>query len=155
MKKKVKLIFENNDPKKPFLISEDRIPPTDKFMMFGIGKKAIVGEFDDFIGAPIKWVNRIVATPEQIGLHFVSGMLHHDHAFPDGENTLEEIHPDTLMEISLKKKGICFIEARFSHTECNNYGGKHLDKKCNCQSGKIGDAYKPLLVNGKVIIYSK
>jgi hypothetical protein len=155
MRKKVRLIFAD---KEPYLVSDDRIPTTDKEIMFMIGNKFVVGCFDDFVGSPIKWVKKIVATPNQIGYHFVKGMLHHDRAFPDGENTLEEIHPDTLQEIA-DKGGKCEIEVRFAYVECHNYDGKHLGKDCSCKCGDFRDVYKPLLVEvnftKKVIIYSK
>lgn len=57
----------------PYLISEDK-PGLDDLLMFSIKGRLVEACFDDFLGAQIDWVKKIVATPDQIGYLCVSGL---------------------------------------------------------------------------------
>lgn len=125
----------------PYLISSDIILAGDLYLVDNIIVTSTMNH-----SKPI-FINKVVATPPQIGLSFYDGMPHYrTYDYKDGVY-LEVLHPNTLLDIINNNKGIMVSVEEV----CPNYGGAHLEKDCSCKTGFI---YKPILFNDKVILHT-
>jgi len=156
--------FSTIQPILPVLISDDKIDVGDKFYLDSgeirtckeilkedkLSHGVVYDEFGKWYFN--KWVNKVVATPEQFAL-IVNFGPPHDHnsdwQYDKDEKRyvyLEAYLPSHLHDIINKKR----IKMRVVVEEiCPHYGGSHIGKDCSCKSGFV---IRPKLRDGKIMM---
>lgn|ERR1035437_812246 len=147
----------------PVLVSDDKIEVGDKFYLDSGELRTCKETFkEDKLNHGVvydefgkwhfnKWVNKVVATSEQIGLTVNWGPPH-DHNFDwrydedRKEYAYLEAYIPTILHRAVKKG--CKMRV-VVEVICPHYGGSHIGKDCSCKSGFV---IRPKLRDGRILM---